>query len=110
MLKIDLVPTLSQCIETVAKKKYDETVRQVLASEEHNRKLLEIVGILKNFLETADFKKLRAESERHLADGRYVKFVVYAEGGVLKYEMRISPEPQENSGQVAKRFSEEHNQ
>jgi hypothetical protein len=93
MLKIDLVPTLSQCIETVAKKDYDETVRQLLASGEHNRKLLEIVGLLKNFLETADFKKLRAESERHLVEGRYVKFVVYAEGGVSKYEMRISPEP-----------------
>ena len=53
MLKIELVPTLSQCIETVAKREYDETVRQLLASGEHNRKLLEIVGLLKNFLETA---------------------------------------------------------
>jgi len=93
MLKIDLVPTLSQRIETVAKKEYDETVRQLLASGQHNRKLLEIVGLLKNFLETADFKKLRAESERHLVEGRHVKFVVYAEGGVPKYEMHISPEP-----------------
>ena len=93
MLKIDLVPNLSQCIETVAKKEYDEIVRQLLASGEHNRKLFEIVGLLKNFLETADFKKLRAESERHLVEGRHVKFVVYTEGGVPKYEMRISPEP-----------------
>ena len=93
MLKIELVPTLSQCIETIAKKEYDETVRQLLASGEHNRKLLETAGLLKNFLETADFKKLRAESERYLVDGKHVKFVVYAEGGVSKYEMRISPEP-----------------
>ncbi|MGA2670700.1 MAG: hypothetical protein ABSF21_04720 [Dehalococcoidia bacterium] len=94
MLKIELVPTLSQCIETVAKKEYDEAVRQLLASGEHNRKLLEIVGLLKNFLETADFKKLRAESERYLVEGSHVKFVVYAESRVLKYEMQISPEPQ----------------
>lgn len=94
MLKIELAPTLSQCIETVAKKEYDETVRQLLASGEHNRKLLEIVGLLKNFLETADFKKLRAECERHLVEGRYVKLVVYAEGGVPKHDMQISPEPQ----------------
>ena len=87
MLKIELVPTLSQCIEAVAKKEYDETVRQLLTSGEHNRKLLEIVGLLQNFLETADFKTLRAESERHLVEGRYVKFVVYAEGGFPKYEM-----------------------
>ena len=69
------------------------TVRQILTSGEHNRKLPEIVGLLKNLLETADFKKLRAESERHLVDGKYVKFIVYAEGGVPKYEMRIGPEP-----------------
>jgi hypothetical protein len=93
MLKIELVPTFSQCIETVAKKEYDEAVRQLLASGEHNRKLLEIVGILKNFLETADFKKFRAESERHLVEGRYVKFIIYEEGGLAKCEIRISPKP-----------------
>lgn len=105
MLKIDLVPSLSQCIETVAKKEYDDTVRQLLASGEHDRKLIEIVGLLKNFLETADFKRLRVESERHLVEGRYVKFVVYAEGGVPRYEMRISPEPQRSSGKATKQFS-----
>jgi len=89
MLKIELVPTLSRCIETVAKKEYDETVRQLLASGEHNRKLLEIVGLLKNFLETADFKKLRAESEVLLAEGREVKFILWLDSGELRYEMRI---------------------
>ena len=93
MQKIELVPDINHCIETVAKQKYAKIVGQLLASGEHNPKLLEIVGILKNFLETADFKKLRAESERHLVEGRHVKFVVYAEGGVPKYEMHISPEP-----------------
>ena len=91
MQKIEMVPDIDHCIETVAKQKYAETVRQLLASGEHNPELLEIVGLLKNFLETADFKKLRAESEKHLIEGSYVKFIVYAEGGVSKYEMRISP-------------------
>jgi len=89
MLRIELVPTLSQCIETVAKKEYDETVRQLLASGEHNRKLLGIAGLLKNFLETADFKKLRAESEVLLGEGREVKFVLWLDSGALRYEMRI---------------------
>jgi hypothetical protein len=65
----------------------------LLASGEHNPKFLEIAGLLKDFLETADLKKLGAESERHLAEGMYFKFVVYAEGGVPKYETRISPKP-----------------
>jgi hypothetical protein len=37
-----------------------------------------------------DFKKLRRESERCLIEGRKVKFVVYLEGGVPKYNMRVS--------------------
>ncbi len=93
MLQIELVPDLSNCIETVAKKEYSEIVRQLLVSGEGNEKLRERAELLRSFLETTDFKKLRAESERHLADGKHVKFVVYAEGGVPKYEMRISPEP-----------------
>ena len=92
MLNIELVPTLSRCVETVAKKEYDDAVRQILASAEHNRRLCEMVKLLKSFLETADFKKLRAESERYLVEGRSVKFVIYTEGGVLKYEMLISLE------------------
>ena len=93
MLEIELVPDINHCIETVAKQRYAKIVGQLLASGGHNPKLLETVGILKNFLEAIDFKKLRAESERHLVEGRYVKFIVYEEGGLAKCEMRISPEP-----------------
>jgi hypothetical protein len=78
----------------------------LLAFGEHNPKYIEIVGLLKDFLETADLKKLCAKPERHLVEGRYVKFIVYAEGGVPKYEMRISPEPRGNSGKVTKQFSD----
>jgi hypothetical protein len=90
MLELELVPTLSQCIETVAKKRHDETVRQLLTSGKHSRKLLETATLLKNFLETADFRKLRAESEALLTEGREVKFVLRFDGGTLKYEMRLN--------------------
>lgn len=92
MHKIALVPDIDHCIETVAKKKHAEIVRRLLASGEHNPELLEIVELLENFLETADFKKLRTESEKHLTKGKYVEFVIYAEGGALKYDMQIRPE------------------
>ena len=95
MPQIALVPDIDHCIETVAKKKHAEIVRQLLASGEHNPELLEIVELLKNFLETADFKKLRTESERHLINGRHVKFVIYAVRGAPKYDMQIRPEPQD---------------
>jgi len=100
MLNIELIPTLSQCIETVAKKEYDGIVRQLLASGGHSRKLFEIAGLLKNFLETADFKKLRAESEKHLVEGSRVKFIVYIEEGVPKCNMQISPEPQRSEKDI----------
>lgn len=88
MLKIELVPTLSHCIETVARKEYEETVRRLLAGE-HNGKLLETAELLENFLETADFKKLRSESERHLVEGKNVRFTVYWRGGVADHEMIV---------------------
>ena len=96
MFQIEFVPDLDHCIETVARKEYSGIVGQLLSSGKGKRKLGENIQkaeLLRNFLETADFKRLRAESERHLVEGRYVKFVVYIDGGVPKYEMRISPEP-----------------
>jgi hypothetical protein len=89
MLELELVPTLSQCIETVAKKRHEETVRQLLTSGEHNRRLLETAALLKNFLETADFKKLRAESEALLITGQAVKFVLRFYSGTFRYEIRL---------------------
>ncbi|MFC1984961.1 hypothetical protein ACFLUW_00985 [Chloroflexota bacterium] len=92
MLKIDLVPALSRCIETVAKKEYDEAVRQLLAIEEGNEELHERAELLRSLLETTDFRRLRSESERYLVEGRRVKFVVYFEGRVTKCDMQVSSE------------------
>ncbi len=89
MLELELVPTLSQCIETVARKRHEETVRQLLTFGKHNQKLLQTSALLKNFLETADFKKLRAESEALLTEGREVKFALRFDSGTLAYEMRL---------------------
>jgi hypothetical protein len=92
MLQIELVPDLSNCIETVAKKEYSEIVRQLLAIGEGNEELHERAELLRSFLETTDFKRLRSESERYLVEGRRVKFVVYLEGGATKYDMQVSSE------------------
>jgi hypothetical protein len=66
MLQIELVPDLSQCIETVARRKYEDTLKQLLARGAMNKELEEKAEILRLFLQTADFKKLRAESEKFL--------------------------------------------
>ncbi len=89
MLKLELVPDLNHCIETVAKKEYNETVHRLLSSEDTSDELKNKAEILRLFLETADFKKLRAESEPHLLQGEQVRFIVYLQdSAVVKYEMR----------------------
>ena len=89
MLKIELVPDLDHCIETVAKREHAAVLKQILAPGQRNKELEEKLEILRLFLETADFKQLRSESERQLTEGR-VKFVVYLDNGVLKHEMHIT--------------------
>jgi len=88
MLELELVPTLSQCIETIAKKEYKETVQKLLSTEEVSHKLNEKAEILSLFLQVADFRKIRAESEEHLLQGRNVSLIVYLESGTIKYDMR----------------------
>ena len=88
MLKIELVPDLTHCIETVAKKEYQETVERLLNTVETSNELEEKAETLRLFLQTANFKKLRAESEKYLASGRKVKFVVYLQNGTQRYSIQ----------------------
>jgi hypothetical protein len=87
MLKIELIPDLESCIETVAKREHTAVLKQLLSQKQRNKELEEKSEILRLFLETADFTKLRAESERQLVDGNRVRFAVYLDEGVPKYEM-----------------------
>jgi len=90
MFKIELVPDLTHCIETVAKKEHAMILKQLLTPGKVNKELEEKLEVLRIFLKTADFKKLRSESEKQLMEWREVRFVVYLEGGVSKYEMQIT--------------------
>jgi len=87
MFKIELVPDLDHCIETVTKREYDETLRCLLAAREGDQELEKRLELLSIFLETVDLKKLRQESEKYLVQGRKVKFVFRLEGQTPEYEM-----------------------
>ena len=89
MLKVELIPDLTHCIETVAKREHSAVLKQLLKSGQGNKELEEKLEILRLFLETADFKQLRAESEKRFMEGGKVKFVVYLDNGV-KYEMQVT--------------------
>ncbi len=88
MLRVELTPDLSHCIETVARREHAAVSRQLLASTRSNRELEEKLEVLKLFLETGDFRKLRAESERTLIEGKKVRFIVYRDEGV-RCEMQV---------------------
>jgi len=50
---------------------------------------VEKLDILRLFLESADFNKLRSESEKHLVAGKKVKFILYLEKGMPEYQMKV---------------------
>jgi len=55
MLKIELIPDLSHCIETVARREHTVVTKQLLASGQRNKELEDELRILRVFLETANF-------------------------------------------------------
>ncbi len=89
MLKVELIPDLAHCIETVANREHAAVLKQLLKPGQGNKDLEEKLEILRLFLETADFKQLRAESEKRFMEGRKVKFVVYLDNDI-KYEMQVT--------------------
>jgi hypothetical protein len=87
---IELTPDLSSCIETVARREYNNATRTLLTATSPDEAISEKAEVLRLFLETADFRKLRAESEKHLLNSKKVKFIVSREGENLRYEMQVS--------------------
>lgn len=90
MLRIELIPDLSHCIETVAKREYRKAIAKLLVVPKENNELEQRIELLRTFLETMDFRKLRQESEKYLEEGRTVKFIFYLENGAPKYEMTVT--------------------
>ena len=88
MDKIELIPDLSHCIETVAKKEHRKAVN-ILLGGTGNGGVEERAELLRRFLETADFKKLRRESEGYLRQGKKVKFILGLEEGAPHYRMQL---------------------
>ena len=86
---VELEPELDACVETQAKREYNQTASQLLKKGE-NKELAEKLELLKLFLESADFNRLRSESEKHLVAGKKVTFILHLEEGKLKYEMKIA--------------------
>ena len=88
LINIEIEPELSACVETKAKREYNQILGDLLNKGE-DVELGERLETLRLFLESTDFGKLRNEYEKYLLQGREVKFIVYLEEGKPKYEMKI---------------------
>ena len=86
---IELRPTLSQCIETVAKREYWRSVEEYLKAKTGDKDLEQRIELLKSFLETADFKALRSQSERYMTEGKRITFTVFIEDGKPCHRMSV---------------------
>jgi hypothetical protein len=87
MVQVELVPDLSHCVETAAKREYQELIRSYFQAGKGDSEFEEKIELLRTFLETADFRELRKESEAYLVKGQKVKFILYREGGEVKYRL-----------------------
>jgi len=87
MAEIELVPDLTHCIETTARKEYQHLVTNYLQAGKGDSEFEEKVELLRNFLESADFKTLRKESEAYLLKGQNIKFILYRQEGKTKYRL-----------------------
>jgi len=86
--RVELLPTLELCIEGTARREYLKRADEYMQRDKKDRKLEEKIELLRMFLETADFRKLRAESEKHLIEGKKVRFILTLENGKPEYEMK----------------------
>ncbi|MBN2186237.1 MAG: hypothetical protein JW732_02160 [Dehalococcoidia bacterium] len=84
---IELFPNLSHCIETKAREEFWNSVDEYMEGRQQNKELEAKIELLKAFLESTDFAKLRSQSEKHLVEGKTVKFVIRWEAGKPSYEM-----------------------
>jgi hypothetical protein len=86
---VELYPSLSRCIETVAREEYWNLASQLMKSGQEDEELQQKVELLKGFLESAEFGKLRSQSEKYLIEGKKVKFIIYWKEAEPNYEMKV---------------------
>lgn len=89
--QIELLPDLSHCVETRAKQEYAATMSRIMSGD-GSPELEQQLELLKAFLEEADFRRLRRESEEHLTQLRKVKFVLSGSAGPGKWSARMTVE------------------
>jgi len=75
--------------EGTARQEYKKSADEYMQRAKKDKKLEDRIELLRMFLETMDFRKLRAESEKYLVEGKAVKFILTSVKGKPEYEMKV---------------------
>jgi len=86
---VQLEPTLSSCIETLAKREYKQTLNYILRTRTEDEELSERLEVLRHFLESTDFGVLRSQYEKYLEEGKKVKFRIYFTKGKVQHKLVV---------------------
>ena len=84
-----------RCIKCLAEEQFRDCLRELLKGGSQSKELAETYEALVSLLKSPDLGKLRAESERYLAEGRDVKVIVHPGEGEPRYEIRVGQRPEE---------------
>jgi len=91
---IDLNPRYStkevpgKCIKCLAEQELNSCLRELLREETDSQELLQKYEMIMDFLESPESQKLRAESEKLLADGKEVTLRIHFENDKPRYELK----------------------
>jgi len=88
-MEIKFEPSLSHCVETLAKNEYEKVLSQLLKTKQEDGQLAEKLELLRLFLESADFNQLRGRYEDLLSAGRRVEIRLRTTGGTPEFEVGI---------------------
>ena len=87
MVQIKLVPDTTHCIETVARTEHEKLIRDLLRDGTCDAHMSGRIELLRTFLETADFKALRKQSDDYLLAGKRIAFIVRNNVNGFSYEI-----------------------
>lgn len=93
MTTIELFPTKEHCIESTARLEFNRLAGRYLELDKRDSKLEAQIELLRQFLETADFRGLRQESSPHLLSGEKVKYIISESDRGLTYHMEVISSP-----------------
>ena len=78
-----------KCIKCLAEQELNNCLLQLLKAEGENKGLEQRFEALISFLKSPESKRLRDESERHLAEGKQVTLKINFGTGEPKYELKV---------------------